>query len=375
MTTETRELQLTRASEIRSRRQRWLWSDRIPLGVVTVFAGRGGEGKSTFALYLGARVIRGDLDGDLLGKPSSLLVISHEDDWGAVMVPRLLAAGARTSEVYRVAVRMTVDAFTNEVVPAVPLDLPLIRAAIVATGARLVMIDPLTSTLSGDLHKLADVRSALNPLTALAQELDVAIVAIMHLRKGTGNVSELVSGSHAFRDVSRSVLVFATDDETGERVVTLDKSNYSESRGSSFAFQLVSTTVATDDGEETRVARVEYLGDTDRTAGELFERAAGNDRDDDHNEAERWLIGFMEDRGGVVPAKDVQRAAASDAMSWDGVKRASRRVTSKSKSGFQGVWMWTLDLTKAGGKGAKGVGDEPPAPFAPNAADTAITIL
>lgn len=367
MTGETRELWLTAASAIQSRRQRWLWSGRVPVGTVTVFAGRGGEGKSTFALYLGAMANHGLLDGDFAGTPSPMLILSHEDDWGTVMKPRLVAAGADMDAAYRVAIRSTIDAVTSETIPALPLDIARIRQAVEETGARLVILDPLTSTMSGDPNKLADVRAGLNPLSALAQELDIAVVAIMHLRKGAGNVSDLVSGSHAFRDVARSMLVFATDDETGDRVVTLDKSNYSEERGTSFAFRLRSTTVATDDGESSAVATVEFLGDTDLTAGDIFNRVTDSDADD-RSETDRWLIGFMEDHGGIALANDIRKAAARDGMSWDSVKRSSRRITDKAKVGFQGAWTWTLDLGKERTKNSKGAGSPERPPFAPYAA-------
>lgn len=364
MSDETRELWLTAASDVRSTRQRWLWSGRIPLGTVTVFAGRGGEGKSTFALHLGALASRGQLEGDFDGHAVPMLVLSHEDDWGTVMKPRLVAADADLDKTWKVAIRSTVDEVTSETIPAVPLDIARMRQAIEETGARLIILDPLTSTMSGDPNKLGDVRSALNPLSALAQELDIAVIAIMHLRKGGGNVSDLVSGSHAFRDVARSMLVFATDDESGDRVVTLDKSNYSQERGNSFAFRLHSMTVTTDDGDQSAVARVEYLGDTDRTASDIFNRPSGTE-EDDRSENERWLIGYLEDAGGSAKAGAIRNAANQDGMSWDGIKRASRRITDKAKQGFQGSWTWTLDLTKEGTKGGKGAGSPDPAPFAP----------
>ena len=44
-----RELLLTPASAIAPRPVRWLWADRLPLGALTVAAGREGTGKSQFA--------------------------------------------------------------------------------------------------------------------------------------------------------------------------------------------------------------------------------------------------------------------------------------------------------------------------------------
>lgn len=365
MTQDKRELLLTPASQISSRRQKWLWNDRIPLGTVTIFAGRGGEGKSTYALHVGAQAITGSLDGDLKGIGSSLVMISHEDDWATVMKPRLIAARADPKDVFKLAVKSTVDDTTAETVPALPLDIELIREAVLETGARLIIIDPISSTLGGDLHKLADVRRGLDPLAALAQELELAVIAIMHFNKGTGNVSDKLSGSHAFRDLSRSVLLFATDDETGRRIVSVDKSNYSAERGSSFAFNLRTVMVETDDGDSTSVAQVEDLGDTDLSVNDIVNRSTGDADDDDRSDSERWLISYLETGGGAALAKDIRKASNSDGLSWDSVKRVSTRITDKNKSGFQGAWQWTLNLTKGSTKGAKSAGVREPAPFAP----------
>ena len=359
---DTRSLVLRQASTIRTKRQRFLWTGRIPLGTVTIFAGRGGEGKSTFALHIAALANRGQLEGDLHGKSVPALIISHEDDWGTVMKPRLLAAGADTALVYQVSVSMTVDAITMEMVPKLPIDVELIRQAVIETGAKIIIIDPITSTIGGDLHKVAEVRAALDPISQLAQELDVAIIAIAHFSKGSGNVSDKVSGSHAFRDVARSVLLFATDEESGQRIVSVDKSNYSADRGTSFAFNLVSVDIATDDGNTTSAAHVDYLGDSDVSVSDIVNRTPDGD-EDDRSEAERWLIGFLEDSGGAAKAEDVRKASTRDGFEWRTMQRASKKIVEKSKSGFQGHWRWMLDFTKDDTKASKASGIQTPVAF------------
>jgi len=362
---ESRELVLTPFASIRSRRQRWLWSDRVPLGVVSVFAGYGGEGKSTFALHLAAKLNQGQLEGDLHGTPRPVLIVSHEDDLATVMKPRLIAAGADSSMVYHLTIRSKIDEITTETIPAMPEDAPRIRQALADTGAGLIIIDPITSTMSGDLHKVADVRAALNPVAAIAQEADVAVIAIMHLNKSGGSLSSRLSGSHAFRDVSRSVLVFARDEDTGNRIVTLDKANYSETIADSFAFAIRSTEITTDDGDRATVGTVDYLGDTDLDVQSILDRARDDDSED-RSEAERWIIGYLEDHGGTAPAGEIQKAARSDGMSWDSLKRASTRIVDKAKSGYQGRWLWTLNLGKESGKGAKSAKGAESTPFALN---------
>jgi hypothetical protein len=52
----------------------------------------------------------------------------------------------------------------------------------------LFILDPLLSTLEGrlDTHKDAEVRKALHPLVALADETQMAIIGIIHVNKSQG---------------------------------------------------------------------------------------------------------------------------------------------------------------------------------------------
>jgi hypothetical protein len=331
MTNETRSLTLTPASLIKSAKQRFAWDPYLPLGTVTIFAGRGGEGKSSFALHLGAQMQTGSLPGDLAGEPRSVLIIGHEDDWSTVMVPRLVAAGADLGSVYKLAIRTVLDDVTHETIPAFPLDIDLIRQAIVDTNAGLIIVDPITSTIDGDLHKVADVRRALNPLMQLAQETRSAVVAVMHFNKGSGNVSDKLSGSHAFRDASRSVLLFATDEETGQRIVTLDKSSYSAAKGTSFAFNLVSVTVPTDDGYATDVARVDYLGETELNVSDIVNRSNDDGTQSDRSEAELFILEVLLEQGGSAKAVDVQAAGREQRYTESQVNKARMKAGVKTK--------------------------------------------
>lgn len=315
------------------------------MGTVCIFAGRGGEGKSSFALHLASQLNSGVLDGDLAGTGHDVLIVGPEDDWGTVMKPRLIAAGANLDRVWKLAIATTLDDVTRETVPLLPLDVDRIGEAIEQTGARMVILDPATSLMSGDLNKREDVRRSLDALLKLAQDTVCTFVLIMHFGKGAGNVSEKISGSHALRDAARSVLLFATDEESGQRVVSVDKSNYSRAGASSFAFDLRDAAVDTDDGETAHVAKVFYLGDSDVSVSDIVNRSLVED--DERSEAERWLVGVLEDHGGVASAKDVRKAAMADGMDWRSVQRASKSVVSKAKKGFQGAWEWTLDLPKA----------------------------
>lgn len=362
---EVRKVRLTPASQILSARQKWAWEGILPLGSLALFAGRGGEGKSSFALHLAAQLNAGTLEGDLQGKPHTVLIAALEDDWGTIMKPRLIAAGADLELTYRLGIESTLDEITRETVPALPLDIQLIKQAIIDTGARMVILDPATSLMAGDMNKREDVRRSLDGLLTVAQETECTLVLIVHFSKGLGNVSEKISGSHALRDAARSVLLFATDEDTGNRIVSMDKANYSRQGAESFAFQLIDATVDTDDGEATHVARVNYLGASEVSVSDVVNRGNDDGAETDRSEAERWLIAYMEDTGGNAPARDIKKASAIDGLEWKTVQRASLKVTTKSKSGFQGAWLWTLDLTKGDTKGLKGDHAREPVPFVP----------
>jgi hypothetical protein len=62
----TRHVELVPASSIKVKPVHWLWKDRIPLGELTLLAGRESLGKSTIAYTLAAWVTRGTMKGDSL---------------------------------------------------------------------------------------------------------------------------------------------------------------------------------------------------------------------------------------------------------------------------------------------------------------------
>ncbi len=344
MSIPERTLSITPLSMVKSRRQEFLDAEHlIPLGAPTIFSGRGGEGKSTLALDYAAKISNGTMAGKYHGHPRNVLIIQHEDDPGTQLKPRLNAAGANEHNIHLVKVSETVDNISTLDMPYLTRDMPLVRQALEETEAVLILIDPLTSVIEGDVHKVQDVRRALNPLGQLAQEFELGVICIMHVRKGQGSASDKTSGSHAFRDVARSLLIFAHDEETGNRIVTVEKSSYSQTQGSNFAFELVPTDVETDTGEITNVARVNLLGETELSVPDIWNRETDQGATEDRSETETWLRSFLTDRGGKAKVKDIRRAATGDGFVWRTVQRTGTRICTKANEGFQGEWTWQLN--------------------------------
>ena len=345
----TKRVLLTPASQIKTRRQKWFWEPYkgqgvIPLGTATIAAGKGGEGKTTFMLDLAARGSRGELHGDLYGQRIATIIIGPEDDWDTVMVPRLKAAGADLDRIYKIDVETAIDdhvAQTRSI--KFPLDVDMIEEAMHETGAKLLIVDPAPSLMQGDMNKVQDVRSSYEPLIALAQRHEIALVLINHFGKGGGSVSAKLSGSHAWRDLTRSYLAFATDEESGERIFSQDKNNYAESKGS-YKFALESVDVTTDDGETASVARVNFLGETDQTVGEIINRDSfgGDDEGSTRSEAAEWLLAFLDREPWEFPRASIIKAARAEGYSEATMKRAkdNAAVTHGRTSAVPSTTIW-----------------------------------
>jgi len=267
-TVPARSLSLRSLGTVLSKRTRFLWEKMIPQSAVTLCAGRGGTGKSTFLIWLAAQLNMGTLPGELYGQRVPVLYVSHEDSLEEVVAPRADANGVVRDLFYSLSISSR--EIGGETVPSLPEDMPLIRQAIAETGAKLLIIDPITSTLSGgDNDKMADVRRVMDPLNAMAAELGVSVIGIAHFRKGGGSASDLISGSHAWRDAARAVMLFARDDDADATVMTLEKINSGEA-GKSFRYRLNIVQQMTDEGHATDVARVAWEGESNITVAELI---------------------------------------------------------------------------------------------------------
>ncbi len=94
-------VKMTCAADVIPRQVEWLWHGRVPLGMLTLFAGDPKLGKSYVSLAMAAAVSRGALaQDDAPEKPASVILMSAEDDVARTIVPRLKAAGADLSRVH-----------------------------------------------------------------------------------------------------------------------------------------------------------------------------------------------------------------------------------------------------------------------------------
>lgn len=340
-------LAVTRPSDVKITRPKFLKKDWYPLDVVTIIAGRGGEGKSSLALCDLAAATRGELEGDKKG-PLTVAITAIEDS-KAMQVARLKALGADLDKV-RFVDLARVDTHTGEVVseeaPSLPRDLAAARSALEAEKTDVWLIDPLTAVIPGKLNSREEVRAALDPLTALARDLNISIIGICHFNKGAGLASDKLAGSAAFRDVARSVILAATDKDSGERVLTIDKSNYSGAAGRSYAYSLDTVAMRDSEGEAFTVPVARILGESDRSVQDIID----NQGEEERNEAEEFIYEYLIAHDGEAPAKDIFNAAKKEGISIDRMKKGRIKMRNPSvkaiRKGFGGGSVWQLDATK-----------------------------
>ena len=304
----SRQLMSTTLAHVRIERQKWAVKDQVPLGVITILAGTAGIAKSTILAWYVSGLTRGTLEGDYYGQPVSVAMIAGEDDISKMLAPRLTVAGADLNRVIAIT-GMRVQGEDNRdwiTSPTLAEDLAAIRDEIVATGARVLIIDPIISLMHGDSHRLEDVRRNLDPLASMAAELEVAVICVMHFNKGAGQAGDKVSGSHGFRDIARSLMVLAVDNETDNRILTIEKSNYSAVKPS-LAFRVDSVNVPVGGGEFTTIGKAECLGESTLTVQDILSR-------DPHNLGDRstTLLDYVKNAPGAVTPKEVEDALGID---------------------------------------------------------------
>ena len=311
-----------RLSEVVERPVDWLADGLIPWGALTQVVGRGGQGKTTFAACIAARLTRGEpiCPGMTPPAPSNVLVVSSEDSIEHVLRPRMRIAGANLEMVH------AWNLSSRDLV--LPDGIADLEREIAATQARLVIFDPLAGFVSArtDTHRDASLRGLLRPLYALAERQRLAILGILHVNQAAGgDVAVRVSGSGAWVNAARSAIVFGpppdADESDSRRVAALAKSNYAP-LGTAYEFVL-----RVPEGEEHPT--LVYVAKSDLKATDVLSGPGDEDERSRATECVEWLAVEL-DRG-PRPKKDITRAAAAANFTAKNLRTARERLKVESR--------------------------------------------
>ena len=200
MTEQKIELKMIRMSEVQSQEIEWLWYPFIPYGKLTIIQGDPGDGKTTMVLNLAAKLSKGEaLDKNMkVTEPVNVIYQTAEDGLADTVKPRLELAGADCERIIVI----------DESDKSLSMVDERLEEAIVRTGARLLILDPIQAYLGGgmDMNRANEARDMTKKLGALAEKTKCAIILIGHMNKASGNKAAYRGmGSIDFFAVARSV--------------------------------------------------------------------------------------------------------------------------------------------------------------------------
>jgi archaellum biogenesis ATPase FlaH len=302
----------------------WLWPGRVPLGMLTIIAGAPGTAKSFVSLYLAGRITTGGIWPDV-GKSAPegvVILLAAEDSVEYTIRKRLDLLGADATKVEKIEMVTTVDG-NNEQHFTLTDDLKELEAMVLKTGARLVIIDPLNSYLGGkqDGFKDVEVRRVLDPLKEMAERLGIAVILIMHTKKGLEDeIIYGIGGSVAFPAVARSIFFCTRDPETpGRFYFTHPKINIS------VEMPPLSYTISPETGvvwgtDPIKLTAREILGAQHQKPGP---------KQTARQTVKQWLISFLSD--GPQPAREGLRQAAELGHGDRTLQRAMKDLGIESK--------------------------------------------
>ena len=260
-----------RADKLHSRPLKWFWPYWIMVGGLNFLIGDPSAGKGLFLADLVARVTRGGKLPDGTKAPrASVLICAVEENVGAALIPRLIAARAIRKRVSVFTPACSNAAEDGRSFEGLPKGTAHLRAKIETTGARLVIFDPLVDFLAPgtDPNNEVAVSEALKPLVRLAEEMGLAVVRVRHLNKKTEakGVYRML-GSAAFIQKARVIMQIRQDPEHEDgRILSCEKNNYAR-KPAALAFRIVE--------DRNKVARIEYSAALDRQAEEAAAEAEG----------------------------------------------------------------------------------------------------
>ena len=150
----------------------WMMFPYIAYGKLTVLQGNPGEGKSTVAIQLCAKLTKaGELpNGEKIEAPVNVVYQCAEDGLADTIKPRLEAAGADCTKVI----------FICEDEKTLTMDDTRIERVIAETNCRFFVLDPFQAYVSraSDMYHPAKMRKLLRGLARIAERHNCAILLI-----------------------------------------------------------------------------------------------------------------------------------------------------------------------------------------------------
>ena len=324
MTEQKIELKMIRMSEVQSQEIEWLWYPFIPYGKLTIIQGDPGDGKTTMVLNLAAKLSKGEaLDENMkVTEPVNVIYQTAEDGLADTVKPRLELAGADGERIIVI----------DESDKSLSMVDERLEEAIVRTGARLLILDPIQAYLGGgmDMNRANEARDMTKKLGALAEKTKCAIILIGHMNKASGNKAAYRGmGSIDFFAVARSVLLVGrVEGETNTRAVVQIKNNLA-AFGHPKAFAL---------SEEG----FQWIGDYEITVDEVLGGIAPKAN---KMELAKQMLRELAETQSAVLSNEIFDRADELGISKRTLENAKKELGIRARK-INNAWYWELDKVK-----------------------------
>lgn len=324
MTEQKIKLKMIRMSEVQSQEIEWLWYPFIPYGKLTIIQGDPGDGKTTMVLNLAAKLSKGEaLDENMkVTEPVNVIYQTAEDGLADTVKPRLELAGADCERIIVI----------DESDKSLSMVDERLEQAIVRTGARLLILDPIQAYLGGgmDMNRANEARDMTKKLGALAEKTKCAIILIGHMNKASGNKAAYRGmGSIDFFAVARSVLLVGrVEGESNTRAVVQIKNNLA-AFGHPKAFAL------SEDG-------FKWLGDYEITVDEVL---GGITPKANKMEQAKQMLRELAETQSAVLSNEIFDQANELGISKRTLENAKKELGVQTRK-INNAWYWELDKVK-----------------------------
>lgn len=313
------------------RKIEWLWRNSFPKGMLSLVAGRPGQGKSLLAAMIAAEV----------SKKGDVIFSNREDPIAQVVRPRLEAAGAKLNRIH----------FFS---PTLPEDVPALERVVRDTKARVVILDPAASHLTPSMFNDQDVRKGLAPVAEMAERTGCAILMITHTVKYVSSKSHAltaIGGSGGgMTGAARAIFLFGVDPaDTTQRALVPVKFNIGP-KPQAMTFELDEIDFYDDrDRIECTAGRLLMVSDSENInpLSVLLDpdsaRVSGPGAEKREAAAE-WLTNYLS--LGPRPTNDIQEDAIQTGVSWATIRRSSvdLEIEKYKEKTPNGKWLWALPL-------------------------------
>lgn len=341
---ETRSVIAERASSFTLKRTQWLWTDRIPMGEVTLIAGRGGTGKSTMLSRLAGDITNGTLPGEFYGAPRPVLYVVNEDSIERTVNPRMVAAGCNLDLIYYLAVPGGTL--------VLPRDCERIKIRALEVGAAVMMLDPLSANLGAKKNDQDQMRTDMQAIRRMCEEVQLSAIGLAHTKKAmTNNLMDAILGSTELGNVCRSAMgVMADESQPGTYILSQEKSNLGRLDIASYRYKIEGFNIPFE-SEVISTSRITILEESDVKVSDMLADNMDTGNSGKLGDAQNALREYLEQSGESVKT-EVVRWLEKEGYPKRTSERAATKLNVVSKTtgfGKDRKTTWSLPEVKVNG--------------------------